>query len=1274
MRARLIVLTRRGVIVSFLLAYCVSVLPPEGCRLYAQTSAGAQTNPASPKANNATSKSPVTPLKINQLVERSIKGEELHSYKITSTPRQFLHLVVDQRGIDVVLTLLHNDKKLVEVDNPNGDFGPESMTVVLEEGGEYRIDVQPLKADAREGSYQIKLLELRSAAEADRSRIATLAAASEARTAASQLREKQAIDAYQKAFALWREGGDMYWEASTLTRIGDLYYGLDQNQSALEFYNQALPLAESVADRSLQATILNNMGYVFLRLGDNQKALEFLNKALTIQRAIGDRSGAATSLKGLGDLYSALQENQKALESYNEALSLRQATGGNQTRILSDIGMIYSLLGEKRKSLEYFNQALPLLKASGDRANEASVLNNIASVYDALGEKQKALDLFNEALPVLKESGNRNGEATCYSNIGLVYYGLGEQQTALAFFNRALTVWRDLGDQRGYATTLTNIGGVYLALAQVEKAQDFFTQALSIWRAINDRLGEAMTLNNLANTYDYLGKKEQAVQYINQALPILRALGDRSHEAVALNNIATVYLSLNEPLKALDYYSQTLPVLRELGDRAQEASALTNMGSAYSFLNQKEKALASYNQALSIQVEIKNLRGEAGARNAIGLVYDQLGDRQKALEYYNQALLGWRAVGDRSGEATTLSNIGAVYFVTGAKDKAADFFRDALALARAVGDRRTETFTLNNLMWIWREDKPALAVFYGKQAVNVIQRLRGDIKGLEQQTQKAYLHSVEENYRTLANLLVGQGRLPEAQQVLGMLKEEEFFEFTRRDAGEVAVLRQRADLTAQEQKAFAEYASLAESITLIATKQDVLKVKLKALPEGTKLPTAEQAEYERLTADLDTANKAFALFLQRITNEFSKAQESDIRENRGLQRDLKAWGPGTVALYTIVGEDRYRVILTTSNTQVDAKSEIRAADLNQKILAFREAIQNPNVDPRPLGLELYNILIKPVEKQLEGAQAKTLVWSLDGTLRYLPLAALYDGKQYMAEKYQQAIITLASRTRLSEAVNHNWHGLGLGVSESKDVSVEGSSQRVGFTALTQVPAELRAIIRDENAAAAGAVGVLPGKSLLNNDFTLRSFADALGRNYSLVHIASHFNFQPGDADKSFLLLGDGTPLTLETLRTADEFDFKGVELLTLSACNTAVSTTGANGKEVEGFGAVAQERGAKAVLATLWPVADQSTREIMTRFYRIYATTQTVSKAEALRQAQLSLLRGEGRGGMTSGDQRSSQAVVVPGKSELPDFKSDPHAPFAHPYYWAPFILIGNWR
>ena len=123
----------------------------------------------------------------------------------------------------------------------------------------------------------------------------------------------------------------------------------------------------------------------------------------------------------------------------------------------------------------------------------------------------------------------------------------------------------------------------------------------------------------------------------------------------------------------------------------------------------------------------------------------------------------------------------------------------------------------------------------------------------------------------------------------------------------------------------------------------------------------------------------------------------EIGQNRGLQRDLKKWGDGTVALYTFVGPKRYRIILTTPKGQKDGKTDITAAELNRKVLAFRQTLMNPSADPLPQARELYDILIKPIERDLEDAKAKTLIWSLDGTLRYLPLPARHDGKQYAVQ-------------------------------------------------------------------------------------------------------------------------------------------------------------------------------------------------------------------------------------------------------------------------------------
>jgi CHAT domain-containing protein len=138
--------------------------------------------------------------------------------------------------------------------------------------------------------------------------------------------------------------------------------------------------------------------------------------------------------------------------------------------------------------------------------------------------------------------------------------------------------------------------------------------------------------------------------------------------------------------------------------------------------------------------------------------------------------------------------------------------------------------------------------------------------------------------------------------------------------------------------------------------------------------------------------------------------------------------------------------------------------------------------------------------------------------------------------------------------------------------------------------------------------------------------------------------------------------------------FSGVDLLTLSACNTATGGA-ANGKEVEGFGVLAQRQGAKAVVASLWPVADRSTKLLMQEFYHAREAQKGMAKVEALREAQLKLLRGEiSVDGAPTTSRQIVQEAAKPGAAGWPAFKTDPKAPFAHPYYWAPFILIGNWK
>jgi CHAT domain-containing protein len=220
-----------------------------------------------------------------------------------------------------------------------------------------------------------------------------------------------------------------------------------------------------------------------------------------------------------------------------------------------------------------------------------------------------------------------------------------------------------------------------------------------------------------------------------------------------------------------------------------------------------------------------------------------------------------------------------------------------------------------------------------------------------------------------------------------------------------------------------------------------------------------------------------------------------------------------------------------------------------------------------------------------------------------------------------------------------WKLLGLGVTKAHE----------GFSALPNVARELNGIVRESS-----------DRQLLDEKFTPAAMTAELRRGYPLVHIATHFSFQPGNDTQSFLLLGDGSHLSLADLKTGAKV-FTGVDLLTLSACNTGVGDGAGDGSEVEGFGVIAQRKGAKAVVASLWPVADESTSRLMQEFYRLLESAPGLTKSEALRQAQLALLRGTIAPGKAAAEARGA---AVPQAAP---------ASFTHPYYWAAFFLMGNW-
>ncbi len=1030
-----------------------------------------------------------------------------------------------------------------------------------------------------------------------------------------------------------------------------------EEQANLNRLQGLLQSAIAARDARTAAKVLNQIGELWLRAGNLQNALDAYNHALAAAKLAQDADQGVAALNGLGNVASKAGKAQEAMQGYQRALQVATAQGvaGGKADALNGLALLYASQKQPAQALDYANQALAVRRAMGDREGEAAILAEIATGYNAAGDKEKALEYAQQAHDAFQAVGDRRGEASSLIGIGDIYASLRDKK-AMDYYSQALAIARQSNLPRILATALNKVGLGEYELGEDQKALANYNEALPIFQRINMADASGLTLSNIGLAWSDLGEKEKALGYYNQALPVLRAADDRGGEALVLNNMGRIHQDLGDRQKALEYYNQALPILIAVGDRATEDMTLNNMGAAYVEAGDKQKAIEVLNQAIALQTGAANRRGEGVARVSMGMAYHKMGDDQKALESINLGLSILRQVLDRQNEARAHIALARVYFDKGDNAKALANLNQALPLAKAVNDPLILSPVLYGMMRVHKA-QPALAIYYGKQAVNLLQQVRSNMRGLDKELQSSFVASKADFYHDLADLLIAQGRLPEAQQVLDLLKQQEYSDYVR---GAATDTLSPLTLTAAEQRAEQDYEKSTGQLVAAGEEWAELKNMSARTPE-------QERQFQQLSGQLNAANKALDDYYARLYVLFGKdsAANKQVADVKGDVSDLEGQleeSPHTVALYTMLTSDHYRVIVITSAATVAREFPIADTELNRKVADFEQALRDPRRDPRPLAQELYAILIGPVKADLEQDKAETLVWSLDGVLRYVPMAALYDGKQYVVEKYNTVTITPASIRLLEDKPDvSNLSVAAMGIARKYED---------GLPALPAVAGELDDVVKD--AKVQGANGALPGTILLDGQFTEKAMEDQLSAKHGVVHIASHFVFKPGDDSQSYLLLagkdegGAGFHLTVADCRDNKNLTLRHTDLLTLSACETGMSGSASNGREVDGLGTTAQLKGAKAVISSLWSVNDASTGELMGDFYKSWADgAGKVTKAEALRKAQLDLLHGQVKpkaGGIGRG--------LVAENSSAPDAPTG----YAHPYYWAPFVLMGNWR
>jgi CHAT domain-containing protein len=893
-----------------------------------------------------------------------------------------------------------------------------------------------------------------------------------------------------------------------------------------------------------------------------------------------DRETEANRLLKQGNQQFGISQFEPALQSYQQALTIFQEIKdrNGESAALGNLGNAYDALGKYDQAIASQMQSLAIAQETKNRFQEATSMRNLGKIYESLGKFDLSVEFGNKSLAIAREIGDRRGEGQSLINLGVAYRALGNYDKAIECHAQSLVITREIGDRRGEGSSLGNLGMNFYAQGNYLKAIEYHEQRLAIALEIKDRQGEGNAMGNLGNAYRSLGNYAKAIEYHQKRLAITREIKEIRGEGQSLGFLGLVYRALGDYPTSIDYYKQSLAIAMKIKDQLGRAKSLGYLGRVYYDLGDYNEAIKYHQSSLAVAREIRDRRGEGKSLGFLGRAYEAKGNYDKAIELYQSSLKIAREIGDRLGEGEILGYLGGISYEFGDYAKAIEYHKSALEIARKTKNRDAERTALSNIgLTLQKQNQLNLSIVFYKQSIDAIESIRKDIRNLDKEVQKSYLNTVESSYRTLADLLLQQGRVTEAMQVLDLLKIQELEDYLKNVKGN--------DRTAK----------------------------------GVELLEPEKAFSGQLSA---VSFEEIPELNTQLKNQIQRLPKSEINK---VPDYLQKLPPGVVLIYPLILSDRLEIVVFSTNAlPINRTIPVKKADLVKAIEEYRSDLQDySSIDVKNSSQKLYDLLIKPIEPDLKQAKATTILYAPDGLLRYIPLAALYDGKQWLVEKYRinnliaYSLFDPDSKPKANLRIFAGAYG------------GQGGETRFGLSGL---PATIPEVDRIST--------TFPNTTkLVDRDFTAPASKAKVGGN-TIIHFATHAQFKSGSPLDSYVLFGDGSKVTLSEI---NDWNLKDADLVVLSACQTGVGSFG-NGAEILGFGYQVQRAGAKASIASLWTVSDGGTQLLMEAFYG-NLQKGNVSISTSLREAQLNLIRLSVKQGQIN---------------------------YNHPYYWSAFVLIGN--
>ena len=936
-----------------------------------------------------------------------------------------------------------------------------------------------------------------------------------------------------------------------------------------------------------------------------------------------------------------------------------------------------------RRGIELMASAAAMLEGSHFHLHEGRIRREMAKCLSTLGSGEEAEKEVRLAIELLERSGNPIELAYGLNGYGDLLTNRRDLDLARPLYERALDLARREGDLEAQGLTWNNLGVLFFHQGELDRAVEAFETALGLQLATGAEGEQADTLANLAATYRTLGRYADSLRVSEQALALAHRLDDRSSEMNILNTRGIQLKAVGDLRGAIDAYQTALALAQRLGARRKEAVIAGNLGSLYWMLRQRGRSRGYLEQALEAASDAGSATEEAWGLLRLGELAREAGEPE-ARDYFRRARERSGAADDRFAAAYSLLGVGRSDLDSRAAGAALPALEEALAIQLDISDRPGQLATLRELgrAKAMLGDAPAARRYFDR-AVELA-RVVGD-PFQEASTQARY-----------AQFLAGEGNLEEAREHvsaalrtfeslrLGVAQPDFRAGFLSQSQGDFALLvdildqldrRYPGEGYAEQAFEVGERGRARSLVELLAEARAGLERELPAELRGRRLDLAgrlstAQRDLTEALQDVDVDAARVDALRREITaaNREREEVESRIRASDPRWLSLEApaplgvgdvrrmLAPGQALISFVLGEERSFVFAVTADRFALERLPAEA-ELERRVGELLQVLETPSRRGmgRLLGAarQLYDRLLEPVAVVL--AESSHLVVVPDGVLCYLPFEVLVGGgapgaaNAYVLERWAVSYAPSASTLSLLERDGPAaWSAAGgPRLVAFADPTLPGTPAPVEtaeplLRGLTERDSWVWRRLAGARAEVESIAGLFaPGESSIfvgpeASEARFKTEPAVRGARY--VHVASHALIDDQEPALSSLLLSpsaDGTDDGL--LQTHEIFDLElAAELVVLSGCETAL------GQAVRGEGLLGLTRaflsaGAVAVSVSLWPVEDESTALLMARFYRELNAGR--GPVEALRRAKLGQLRDGAR---------------------------------SHPYYWAPFVLVGN--